>query len=503
MHRQTYAILGIPIDNLTMEETIERILSMIQNYPKTLHPHYVSTVNLDFMANIHCWNPSRIRYRELYEIIVNSNLTTADGMPLVWLSRLLGNPLKERVTGADLLIQLIEVLARHKKSVFFLGGTDKINQEVAERFQKQYPDLRVTGRANPLIYVDGEGIEDSVERDALLIEQINQSKPDVLFINLGNPKQEIWFSRVRHRLKVPVSVGIGGAFSFATNAIPRAPRHMQQLGLEWLYRLYQEPTRLFKRYFIDSLKFSYMALPLLITQFFNIVCSFNRSSVDDSAGAFRLFLSHDKAIVVLLVPKVLNEEACEYLQVQIEDAFIHDSIIFDFRKTREIDLRGIAFLINTWNRAKKEKKQICGWGISQNLELFLKIHRSWSVLSDQMCSSLNQLIDKLKIDTLFHSIQQSFNAVELSFLGRLDNHLDYSSYVQKFAPILHNKDCLLNLSYCPFADNRSFQFLLNLRKDVMKDGKSLKISGLNASLMQELRLAKLDHLFQIKETNTY
>ena len=147
----THALFGIPIDNVHLSQAIEQIMSMIEQYPQDGKPKYVATVNLDFLANIHGWGFRDVRHPELLNIIRKANLRTADGMPLVWLSRILGSPLKERVAGADLLPYLAEALSRKRKSMFLLGGTKKVTKEAAEHLRHHFPGIRVIGVACPFI----------------------------------------------------------------------------------------------------------------------------------------------------------------------------------------------------------------------------------------------------------------------------------------------------------------------------------------------------------------
>jgi N-acetylglucosaminyldiphosphoundecaprenol N-acetyl-beta-D-mannosaminyltransferase len=256
-------ILGVPISRLTLEQTSLEILRLIDAYPKDLLPRYIATVNVDFLAQAHGWNWGEARYPELLEILRDATLATADGMPLLWLSHFLGEPLKERVTGIDLLADIAEKLGENRQSCFLLGGSEKALKLCSLYLQALYPHLKIAGTSFSLIITQGAELHQAEEKDLLLVEHINRSAPDVLFINLGNPKQELWYNRVKNRLHVPVSMGVGGSFERVTGLVPRAPHFMRNTGLEWLHRLFHEPARLWKRYFYDIAKFIYMVAPLV------------------------------------------------------------------------------------------------------------------------------------------------------------------------------------------------------------------------------------------------
>lgn len=258
MQEDRVTILGIPIDNFTLDETVEAVIKLTEAYANDRRSRYVCTVNTDFLVNAYGWSLSAPSHPKLLEVIKSADIVTADGMPVVWLSRWLNIPLKGRVTGADLVPKVIEVLAQKKGRVYFLGGEDAVARRASEVLMERYPGIRVVGIATPIIYT-GEAPMD--EQDKRIVQQINDATPDLLLIGLGNPKQELWFERVKEILQVPVSIGVGGVFNFLSGAAPRAPEWMQRCGLEWLHRLWTDPKRMWKRYLNDFVKFAFLSIP--------------------------------------------------------------------------------------------------------------------------------------------------------------------------------------------------------------------------------------------------
>jgi exopolysaccharide biosynthesis WecB/TagA/CpsF family protein len=188
-----------------------------------------------------------VRHPELLDILRRADLVTADGMPIVWTSKLLGVPLKDRVTGADLVPKLTQEAARRQKSIYFLGGRGDVGRQAADLLKKRYPNLKVAGTDAPFVHTEGAALSEAEEEDQAIVERINRSGADILLIGFGNPKQEIWFDRNRNRLKVPVSIGIGGTYEFIVGSVARAPVWMQKTGLEWVFRITQDPWRLWNR----------------------------------------------------------------------------------------------------------------------------------------------------------------------------------------------------------------------------------------------------------------
>jgi N-acetylglucosaminyldiphosphoundecaprenol N-acetyl-beta-D-mannosaminyltransferase len=175
-------------------------------------------------------------------------------MPLVWFSRLIGDKLPERVTGSDLLPELCRMAEKKSLKVFFLGGTEDVTPKAIENLLKRFPALQVGGCATPWIALAND---EEIHSD--LVETINQSGADILFVGFGAPKQEVWISRNQKKLKSGIVLTVGGTFDFLAGKTVRAPLWMQKSGLEWLWRLLHEPKRLWRRYLIGNVRFCKMA----------------------------------------------------------------------------------------------------------------------------------------------------------------------------------------------------------------------------------------------------
>ncbi len=241
-------LMGVPINNLSMDETLERIERMVLEGRQLEKTHQVATVNVDFLVKA-------MDDIELHNMLQNADLCTADGMPLVWSSKLIGVPLKERVTGSDMVPQLAKRAAESGLSLYFMGGSEHSAEKAKEILTTQYPDLNVVGTSCPY-WKPGE------EFDETVLDHIRQTDPDILLVALGNPKQEMWIKEYGEVVGVPVMIGVGASLDFIASNVKRAPVWMQKIGLEWLGRLLQEPGRLWKRYWTDATRF----LPWMATQ---------------------------------------------------------------------------------------------------------------------------------------------------------------------------------------------------------------------------------------------
>jgi N-acetylglucosaminyldiphosphoundecaprenol N-acetyl-beta-D-mannosaminyltransferase len=229
------AILGVPIDNVTMQQALAAIESGIDEGGF----HQIATANVDFLVN-------SIHDPELKEILSACYLVLPDGMPLVWASHLMRASLQERVSGADLVPRLVEMAALRDYSIFLLGSCEASSRGANRWISQHYPKVRVVGRYCPA-YAE---LEEMDHEDILL--QIEAARPDILLVALRSPKQEKWLAMHRHRLHVPVCIGVGGSLDLLSGRAPRAPLWMRDHGLEWLYRACREPARLGWRYARDA-----------------------------------------------------------------------------------------------------------------------------------------------------------------------------------------------------------------------------------------------------------
>jgi N-acetylglucosaminyldiphosphoundecaprenol N-acetyl-beta-D-mannosaminyltransferase len=235
-------LFGVPVDNLTLAETVDRIEEMIRQarQPGTAtatHQHVV--VNVDKIVKLQ-------RDPELREAILGCDLINADGQPVVWASRLLGRPLKERVTGVDLFDALIDRCAARGFRPYLLGARPAVVERVAGILQSRVP---LAGWRNG--YWSGD-------EEAGVVAQIRQARPDILFVAMSSPKKELFLKRWKAELQVPFVMGVGGTFDVVAGVVGRAPRWMQRCGLEWLYRLLQEPRRMWRRYLVEDMAFFWL-----------------------------------------------------------------------------------------------------------------------------------------------------------------------------------------------------------------------------------------------------
>lgn len=224
--RKTINVLDIPVDNVTMEEAVDRFKVLLSE--SELHTVYTPNAEIMMAAQ---------REPELKDILSKADMLLPDGAGVVLASKIIGNPLKERVAGFDFTLNCLKLSSKMNISYFFFGGKPGVAKEAVNRLKMENPDINVVGIRDGYF---------SADEESKIIELINSSNPDVLLVALGAPRQEKWIHKNKHRLNTKICIGVGGTIDVLAGKAQRAPQFFQKNGLEWLYRLYKEPWR-FKR----------------------------------------------------------------------------------------------------------------------------------------------------------------------------------------------------------------------------------------------------------------
>jgi N-acetylglucosaminyldiphosphoundecaprenol N-acetyl-beta-D-mannosaminyltransferase len=231
----TANILGVGVSAINMQMALDTIDRWIQRRER----HYICLTGVHGIIESY-------RLEAVRAIHNSAGLVAPDGMPLVWLSRLMGFRHVERVYGPDLFLKVCEQSLTHSYRHYFYGGAAGIGERLASRLASRFPGLVIVGVHSPPFRVV------SIEEDQAVIKQINEARPDIVWVGISTPKQEQWMAQHVNQLCASVLLGVGAAFDFHAGVKKQAPRWMMRAGLEWLFRLMLEPRRLGKRYLINN-----------------------------------------------------------------------------------------------------------------------------------------------------------------------------------------------------------------------------------------------------------
>ena len=224
------------------------LLDFMDGVIRRRNQSYILTCNVDHLVKLR-------KDDEFKRIYSDADAIVADGMPIVWASRMLRKPLKTKVSGADLFERLGDAFESRQYRLFFLGSAEGVPERAVRRLKSAYPRMNVVGCYSP-----SYGFEKKEEENRRIVQMLIDVRPDIVFVGVGAPKQEKWIYRHYRHYRVPVSIGVGATFDFLSGSVKRAPALMQKTGFEWMWRLSQEPRRLWRRYLIEDPKFFGMVL---------------------------------------------------------------------------------------------------------------------------------------------------------------------------------------------------------------------------------------------------
>ena len=326
--RAPIAILGVPFDNVTTPETLAIIGEMIASG----QPHYGATANVDFIVQA-------LEDVELRRILFDAHLVLADGMPIVWASKYLGNPLPERVTGSGMIPLLLALAEEKGWKVFFLGGTEQSVAAAAEKTLAKHPKLRLVGAYSP-------PFKPLLEMDhADILRRIHEAKPDILLVAFGCPKQEKWINMHYRDAGVPFTVGVGATIDFLAGTFQRAPEWMQKTGTEWIFRMMQEPKRLVSRYGKDLRVFTVA----ILRQWWQLH-SWKKSPAHTSPVPIA---ADQFGKIVIQAPERLGAVEAKSLQTEWLRTVEKGNVFLDLANTAFVDSTGIGLLIRLRKRARE------------------------------------------------------------------------------------------------------------------------------------------------------
>jgi len=470
------AILGVPFDNVTTAETVDLIGEMIA----TRRPHYLVTANVDFLVQA-------LHDVELRRILMDAHMVLCDGTPLVWASRLLGNPLPERVAGSDLVPLLIRVAAEKKHRLFFLGGTPEATGKAVTKLRSQFPELCICGFYSPpfsrLMDMDHQEI----------LRRIEETRPDILFVSFGCPKQEKWIAMHYRAMGVPVAVGVGATIDFLAGTARRAPKFMQRTGTEWIFRMVQEPRRLCKRYFNDLWWFS----QAIVRQWWAMQFS-PRPKPNPSPAAP---IVQEKSWKRIRMPERLDVTSVRQDGSRFEEALAASRYcLLELRTVKFIDSTGMGLLIRLQKRARNTGRKLILLSPSPEVVSALKLMKlsDFFITARDFSAAIHLMQED---DQQPHSaeLQQKDSPAETSLLWRGEltaanaEKVWESTHQHIMAKSDHHPAKLcIDITGLQFIDSTGLGVMLRTKKKALQQGMSIVFTGIQPNVRNVLKLAKLE-----------
>jgi N-acetylglucosaminyldiphosphoundecaprenol N-acetyl-beta-D-mannosaminyltransferase len=493
--RPPIAILGVRFDNVTITETLEIIERMIA----TRQPHYAVTANVDFVVQAQT-------DVELRRIFFDAHLVLCDGTPLVWASRLLGNPLCERVAGADIVPLLIQLAETKGYRVFFLGAAPESIERAVANVRARHPGLTICGHYSPPFNQLLEMNHDEIRRRVL------EAQPDLLFVSLGCPKQEKWVAMNYRALGVPVTIGVGATIDFLAGQVRRAPLWMQRSGLEWVFRLLQEPRRLYRRYSKDIRVFGVR----LLGQLWHLLNS-RRSARGNVGTEEGLAEVHDAGIS----KSAAGEDACT-LEIRHAPPVLEvegirkslppfnklaaggDNCLLDLSQVEFIDSTGVAALMKLNREVAMKDRHLILVAPTPAVTRFLAFMRleGFFVSAESFAAARSILRARAREREAKVCVAVSDTFRALVWYGEITAvNVDQvwertRSYLEEAGKVLHGSSqpgsITIDLSVVTFIDSSGLGLMVRARRFAAQSGLKVRFANPQSAVLNVVQIARLE-----------
>lgn len=474
--RNLIVILGTPVDNLNMEATLKRMEAFVQQGRATGRTFQVVTVNADFVVKAR--QDPELRY-----LLQNADLATADGMPVVWGARLLGGHIEERVAGADLVPRFAARAAQKGYSIYLLGAAPGVAARAAHILQERHPTLRIAGFYSP-------PYRPVLEMDESIPEKIRAARPDVLLIAFGNPKQEKWMGMYAHQLGVPLMMGVGGTLDFITGTTRRAPLWMQKNGLEWLYRLIQEPGRLWRRYAVDLGAFTF----LFACQWLQM-----RRGASDSGQPFSLDLKMEGDTAVLSIGGSMAAEHCQRfweLAEQALDRTVH--LVIDLNAAQHLDSSALGTLVELARIIRQRDGSLALRAVPARIQKSLAFLKLDTLLrTETSCAGEVQTKSDTTSTVRDHGRWVLLTGPRFFDAGTASQVIADCQQALQRSPFV-----ILDLSTTDFITSAGLAALATMTRLAREAGGELRVSGCSKDVMQVITMANFHRLLALYDNLT-
>ena len=470
--RPPIAILGVPFDNVTTQTSLALISEMVASR----RPHYLVTANVDFVVQA-------LNDLELRRILFDAHLVVADGMPLVWASRWLGNPLPERVTGSGITPLLLAQAAAKGWRVFFLGSTEQNVARAAANTLATHPGLQLVGAYSPpykpLLEMDHTDI----------LRRVREAHPDILLVAFGCPKQEKWLNMHYREAGVPVCIGVGATIDFLAGTMKRAPVWMQKSGLEWVFRLLQEPRRLFRRYFTDLWVFGWAIFRQLRQMRTRKSSRPGPASAESDPGPGEI------GAVLLKLPSHLNAAAVGSNFATWRNLPARGDVIVDAGELEFIDSTGMGALIRLQKTTREAGRQLVLVAPTAAMQRALNLMRLFDFFTQaaDMPAALALMDERRQECSVIVDLGRTDPPRAILWQGEI-TAANVAAVAQATEPSLvkANSTFTIDLSAVRFMDSTAIGLMLRLKKQAHRQNTRLEFVGASKELRGVIRILRLE-----------
>ena len=478
---RTVVVLGVPFKDVNFGDVLEWVKRRVGSR----RPGYIATANLDFIMQ--SW-----RDPEQQRILLEADLVVADGIPIVWLSRLMGFGLKERVTGSDLVPMLAELCANEGFSLYGLGGAPGVAEKATERLAQRYPGLRIAGCYSP------PKADVLSMNNADILSKLAAADPDILLVAFGAPKQEKWVNMHLRDWHVPVSIGVGGSLDFLAGAQKRAPRIVQRCALEWLWRMLSDPSRLFKRYVSNLFFFAGALIKLLFLRYGP--GGRTQGATTPAAEFGELASLHAKRV---LFPGAADNRAVELFRKACDGGDGIRSLVVDLGQRDWLNILELGALVEVSRVCRSEGRRLYVLARNSRAARAIRFFRLDHYL--HMAERVEEIIQAIREqrsrdgDGEMCSLSGGRLVLTLPTELTVTNVDQFRAQFEKTWQVLEQKEkrdgITVDATAVEFLDSAALGFLNAIRKQAAQTGLDFRCFGFHGAALQTLKIARLDALF--------
>jgi len=480
MTHQSTVILGVPIDNVELDETVTRIFEMADACDRDGRPRLAVTVQADMLMNL------RFRSRDpdypvnTVNILGQADLLIPVGAPVSMAARILGQPLRQSFSGTALFGKLFKKAEAERKSVYFFGGKTSMIRHAADSIREAFPGLTVAGTHT---VESGRGIAELMEEAvSQAVERINSSGADLLFIDLNDPAAAGWFEKNRFRLYVPLILVISGVRDLVRacgKSVPGLRRPTLRGNIA--FTLILLPLVLYQKY--RQLVFTLFHNPSMLTAI--------RNSVSKSGGM---------AVKSITMPDPLDATITEDIRAGIKQmAGKAPKIVLDFSRVNFIDSSGLGLLLSLWRTARIENREIFIIGVKPAIHRFFKLSRTLDFFGNRICENLDDVLTFIRTRATYSNFYYLAvirnRAVVYHFFGELDASEILDLDIRALMDPIGARDVIFNLTGLTFIDSAGIRLFIRMHRHVSSQGRNCILCGLQENVSRIFRIVRLDQLF--------
>ena len=477
---RTVVVLGIPFQDVSFGDVVEWVKQRV----KSRRPGYIATANMDFIMQ--AW-----RDPEQQRILLEADLVVADGIPIVWLSRVMGFGLKERVTGSDLVPRFAELCAREGFSLYGLGGAPGVAEKATAHLVQRYPGLRIAGCYSP----PKADVLDM--NNAEILAKLEAARPDILLVAFGAPKQEKWVNMHIRQWQVPVSIGIGGSLDFLAGTQKRAPRFIQKCALEWLWRMLSDPPRLFKRYVSNIFFFGVALLKLLLVRY-----GPSGAPTQASLGAADCAALASLQAKRIIFPGLADDGAVEaFCSACAAEAGVN-ALVIDLEQRPWLTILELGALVEASRTCRAQGRQFYVLASHPRVAGAFRFYRLDHYL--HTAARLEEILEALRKQQGREEKRELCSVVNGHLLVTLPTELTVTSLeacrtkveeAWHLAEQQELKGVTLEAVALEFMDSAALGFLNGIRVRTAQAGLLFQCVGFHGAALKTLKIARLDSLF--------